>query len=255
MDDLEKILNEILEKYNLSKEEDRGRAYEECVEFAENQLSDDLRCNAFLRMAARMLEKDPVEIDVIRDMVEMDDDAVIDVDYDPNHGFVLTGNSSGLEYLGRLLDLLAEAPHGEHVHLYNDEDPLTANSFNFIIYHESDKWFAWSESEEADSGSVRRRPISPQDIFAVQLVGSIPHRIPITPDRIYRVVRVEAASMDYDDYVKDERTWRKFFHGDPKRCVRVLILDDEGEGLELILNMDDPDVIIFKKQDIEELLK
>jgi len=93
------------------------------------------------------------------------------------------------------------------------------------------------------------------DIFAVQVVGNLPHGMPVTRDRIYRIVRVEASSGEYDDEVKDEKTWRKIFHGDPERYVNVLILDDHGEDMELILNMDDPDVILFKRQDIEELLK
>ncbi len=255
MEDLEKILNEILQKYTLSKEEDRNRAYEECVEFAENRLSDDLRCNSFLRMAALMLEKDPVEIDIIREMVDMPDDAILDVAYDERLGFVLTANSSGLEYLSQLLNLLAEAPHGEHVHLYNDEDPLSAISFNLVLYHEADEWFSKAESEAAEIGAFRRRAVHASEIFAVQVVGNTPHGMPITRDRIYRVVSVEACSPDFDDDVRDEKTWRKFFHGDSERYVNVLILDDDGEDLELVLNMDDPDVILFKKRDIEDLLK
>jgi len=258
MKELEKILQEILSRYDLSKPEGRDAAYEECVDFAETRLTDDLRCNTFLRMAAQTLEKESVEFDIIRDMVEMHDDAVIDIAYDDRQGFLLTANSAGLEYLADLFRVLAEAPEGEHIHFYNDERPLTSMSFNAVFYHESEEWFQRAEEEAtADSGQepARKRTIRPEEIFAVQVVGNLPADIPITRDRIYKVERFSTSVPDTDgDVIGEGRIWRKSCAGITERNLCFEIADDFGDDIDLILHLDDPDVIYFKREDLEFLL-
>ncbi len=258
MVELEKILNEILAGYDLSKSEGREAAYEECIAFAETRLPEDLRCNAFLRMAAQMLEKAPVEFDVIRDMVEPPPNAMLDISYDDRHGFMLTANAATLEYLAELLRLLAEAPEGEHIHLYNDEEPLTPISFNAVIYHEGDEWFERAQKEvfeSSDRGAVRKRAIQPEEIFAVQVVGNLPADAPITRDHLYRAEKVGKNIPEYDEEVEEGNFWRKDFSGDPDRLVCVEVTDDFGEDRELVLHLDDPDIIYFKRVDIEQLLE
>jgi len=255
---LEKIIDEILAKYDLSVPEGREAAYEECVAFAETRLTDDLRCNVFLRMAAQMLEKAPVEFDVIRDMVEMPEDTLLDLAYDDRHGFMLTGNTIGLEYLVELLKLLAEAPEGEHIHFYNDEEPLTPISFNAVIYHESDEWFDRAEAEASKTsapGSARTKTILPEEIFAIQVVGNLPADSPISRDRLYKVERIINNVPVYDEDIEEEKTWRKTFSGDPDRLICAEVVDDFGEDRELVLHPDDPDVIYFRRKDIEQLLE
>jgi len=257
MNEIEKVIKEILSRYDLSKREGRNAAYEDCIEYAETKMVGDLRCNTFLRTAAQMLEKDPVEFDVIRDIVEMPDGARIDIAYDDRHGFMLTANNEGIEYLIDLLALLAEAPEGEHVHLFNDEDPLSPISFNAVIYHESSEWFKKAEDEVNEQKQVnpaRKRVIQPEEIFAVQLVGNLPEDIPVLRDKIYRTDRIIDKVPDYDDEdVIDDKMWRKPFAGDKDRYVCIEITDDYSEDFKLILNLDDSDVIFFKKDDLEHL--
>lgn len=257
MDDLERIIKEILSRYDLSKPEGRDAAYEECIEFAETRLTDDLGCNAFLRSAAQMLEKEPVEFDIIRDQVEIPEDAKIDIAYDERQGFMLTANSSGLEYFADLLHLLSESPIDEHVHLFNDEEPLTPISFNIVMYHESDDWFRKAELEAAetsDQAPVRKRNIEPEQIYAVQIVGNVPEGIPVVRDRIYLVERVSDLIPEYDDDVgEDEKIWKKGHSGDRSRYICLEVSDDWACDLKLVLHLDDSDVIFFKREDLEHL--
>lgn len=248
MDEIERLLESILSRYDLSTLEGRTSAYEACVEYAENELSHDLMCNTFLRRAAELLEKEPVEIDVVREFVDMPSDSMLDISYDDRHGLVITGNPSGLQYLSDLLSVLAEAPQGEHVHLFNDEEPLTPVSFNLVFYVEDDEWFKKLEEETAgeNSKSLRKRNISPHEIFALQVIGEIPSDLPITRDRIYKV-------QDWNENSTNS-AWRKKFSGDSDRFITFEIEDDNGYEFEIELNLDDPDVNYFRKSDIESLL-
>lgn len=252
MDEIERMIRSILSKHNLSDQDGRDAAYEECLDFAEKELAADIRCNTFLRRVSEMLEKDTVEYDVVRDMVEMPDDAILDISYDDKHGFVLTGNYAGLNYFSDLLKTLASAPAGEHVHLFNDEEPLTLSSFNTIVYVEDDDWFdkqlAGQAGEEANAehGSIRR--LTGNDVFALQIVGDIPHNLTLTRDKLYRV---EGSRQNGDD----EEIWRKSYNGNDDRYLTFQLTDDHGETIEIILHLDDPDVNYFKKSDLAELLE
>lgn len=248
MDEIERILESILSRYDLSTPEGRTSAYEACVEYAENELSHDLMCNTFLRRAAELLEKEPVEIDVVRELVDLPSDALLDISYDERHGLVITGNPSGLQYLSDILNVLAEAPQGEHVHLFNDEEPLTPVSFNAVFYVEDDDWFRKLEEENmggSDKG-FRIRNIPPEEIFAIQVIGEIPSDLPITRDHIYKVLSWSNNSGN--------SAWRKKYSGDSERFITFEIEDDNGYDFEIELNLDDPDVNYFRKSDIESLL-
>lgn len=249
MEEIEKLINSILSRYDLSTEEGRDRAYAECIDYAENELSHDIICNNFLRRAAEILEKEPVEYDVIREMLDMPSDAEVDISYDERHGFIITGNSSGLHYLSDILRMLAEAPEGEHVHLYNDEEPLTHGSFNSVIYVESDEWFRKLEEEEDRLGSMEdfpKRTIAPEDIFALQIVGDLPPDLALARDNIYRVESFEK--------IVDEGTWKKTFSGNSDRYYTFHVIDENGDDLDISLHLDDPDVNFFKKADFVGLL-
>lgn len=250
MDEIEQMIRMILSRHDLSAPEGRDAAYSECVEFAESELSHDLRCNAFLRRVAEMLEKEAVEYEVIREMVDMPEDAQMDIAYDERHGFVITGNQSGISYLADLLHILSEAPVGEHIHLYNDEEPLSTASFNALLYIEDDEWFrklGYEGDEKGEDGEgLTRRNINPEDIFALQIVGDLPHDLTLARDRLYRVDGAHTGEQD--------GAWKKAFSGDNERYTTFRIADDRGDDLEITLHLDDPDVNYFKKSDFAGLL-
>lgn len=244
MNDIEQIISAILSRYNLSSEEGRENAYEECVEYAEKELSRDLRCNAFLRASAQMLEREPVEYDIIRDLVDLPEGAKVDISFDERHGFIVTANAEGLEYLGDLIKTLGKSPPGEHVHLYNDEEPLTPISFNGLIFIEEDEWFDNIEHESPKDGQNEespRRPLSSEDVYALQIIGPIPPDIDLTRDRIYRVKGVDVSG--------ENEAWKKTANGDADRYVKFKVIDDNSEEFEIILHLDDPDINYFKIED------
>jgi len=250
MDEIERMISVILGRHDLSTPEGRDAAYEDCIEFAESELSHDIRCNTFLRRVAEMLEKEAVEYEIIREMVDMPDDAMLDFAYDERHGFVITGNASGISYLADLLHILAEAPSGEHIHLYNDEEPITPTSFNAVIYVDEDEWFRKLAEETGEKGengeNLSRRNINPEDIFALQIVGDIPHDLTLTRDQLYRVDGIHNG--------EHEGAWKKSFSRDSDRYVTFRITDDHDEDLEITLHLDDPDINFFKKSDLAGLL-
>jgi len=248
MDDIEQLIRQILSRYNLSTENGRDEAYSECIEYAENELSHDINCNTFLRLAADILEKEPVEYDVIRDIVDMPRDAMLDFSYDERQGFKVTGNSSGLTYLAEILRILSEAPEGEHVHLFNDEEPMTPMSFNAVLYLEDDEWFDKIEEDGEDEQreGLPRRAIVPEDVFAIQVVGDLPQELPLMRDRLYKVEGWGSAEK--------VDSWKKPFSGNNNRFTTFQVTDENGDNLDIILHLDDPDINYFKKADFDGLI-
>ena len=103
------------------------------------------------------------------------------------------------------------------------------------------------DDEKGEDGEgLARRNINPEDIFALQIVGDLPHDLTLTRDRLYRVDGTHTGEQD--------GAWKKAFSGDNERYITLQIADDRDDDLEITLHLDDPDVNYFKKSDFAGLL-
>ena len=84
-------------------------------------------------------------------------------------------------------------------------------------------------------------------IFALQFIEIVPDAIPVTSGRIYRIEGIiPEISID---------AWRKSpLSSDESRNIPFAITGDDGERQVIVICLDDPDVLFFSRDDIENLL-
>ena len=78
-------------------------------------------------------------------------------------------------------------------------------------------------------------------------MGDLPADLPLMRDRLYKV----------EGWGAEEKvdSWKKPFSGDAKRYVTFQITDDNGDDLDIMLHLDDPDINYFKKADFDGLIE
>ena len=74
-------------------------AFEKCIQYANKNLRKSFEYNVFIAEAAEHLGQELLHLDVMKFMVEVDDNARLNLVYEEGMGPVLTGNSEGLSYL------------------------------------------------------------------------------------------------------------------------------------------------------------
>lgn len=245
MDDLSKMLDEVLSGQDTESEFGRARAYRTCVRFAEENLAYDLRCNLFLVEAAERLGQIPLAMSVVQNRVQPLPDAELSFFYDDEERGVIVGNEAGLAYLGRLcLDLSLALLPGENVVFEPDDPWMVGECERLIIYHESEEWFAAAEQGlEGElvgdwEDELESRIVASDDIVAVQVGGTMIRQAALSPQKLYRVRAV--------------RTWdprhpvpRKVYRNEFERVRVLTLVDDDGQTVPLAFDLDDPDLTFF----------
>lgn len=245
----EQILQQILSKYDLTRQGEIDRAYESCVDYARTYLLNDPNCNAFLQMAARKLETVPYHLDTIVLKTTVPDEARLDLYVSDENEIVLSGNDAGLDYLIELLQKLKDSETEDHFHLLPKETALTSRSWPMVVYHEETEWFEEQEREaEAEETSALASLPKPQEISAIQFLDSPPKHLNLLPRKIY------PARWDEKTKKPSTVTWEK---GSPDEegghWAFFKVRNEEGRWLHLRLNLNDPEVVFFSSRDLEGL--
>lgn len=245
MDEVDKLLDEVLGDEDTESEFGRARAYRRCVRFAEENLAFDHRCNLFLAQAAERLGQLPLAMPIVQNRVQPAPDAALSFFFHEEEGGVLVGNQAGLAYLGRLCGELAQAMlPGENVVLEPDEPCMVGDCERLVLYHESEEWFEAAELGQEDElvgeweAELESRIVASDDVVAVQVSGGLSRHASLSPQKLYRVQGVQP----WDPY---HPVPRKTYRSEVER-VRVLTLeDDEGQTVKLAVDLDDPDLNFF----------
>jgi hypothetical protein len=241
------ILDQILGRFDLSHDFGRKRAYEAAIDHARENLLDDPHCNDFLRSAAKRLGFAPVTFDTIESRVKLPKGAWLDLWIsDEDDEVALTGTREGIQYLIDLLTQLKNSnDRDEHIHLDRSYMPLTETSANLVLFKEDETWFTGAAAE-ADGERYPKREIDPPAIYAIQFIHYPPEGLPITVNRLYRVVRV-----DEDDEASP--SVKEFPEGSVERYRRFTFIADSGEKFTYIFHLDDPGVNYFTHREIVSL--
>jgi hypothetical protein len=257
--DIEGLLHELLSEYDLDDPTARRDAYQSCLDYADLKLRLSLDRNAFISRASNVLGQEMVFAEVVRELVPGSGEEKIHMDYTPELGMVFSGNRSGLLYISRLIQTLSQSTlEGEHVHLHGAEWPLVGDSYPITWYLESDRWFEMA-SADADftpvdsefSGMDRGEEmhsldtVEPGDVFAIQLLHPIPREMMMSPRKIYLVTRTEPYS--------GQKIWRKGNSESDTMWVFHFVRDD-GAPERIALEPEDPDVILLRQQDLDQML-
>jgi hypothetical protein len=241
------ILDQILSRFDLTHDFGRKRAYEAAIDHAREHLLEDPHCNDFLRAAATRLGFAPVSFDTIESRVKLPKGAWLDLWIsDEDDEVALTGTREGLQYLIDLLTQLKNSTdRDEHIHLDRAYLPLTETSANLVLFKEEESWFTGSAAD-GDIERYPKREIEPNSIYALQFIHYPPDGLPLTVNRLYRVLRI-----DEDDSASP--TVKEFPEGTPDRYRRFTFVADTGEQFSYIFHLDDPGVNYFTHREIVSL--
>ncbi len=253
MDDVDALIDDLLSGEETTSDFGRARAYKRCVRFAEEELAENHLCNLFLLRAAERLGQQPMAVPVVQNKVPMPASGRMCVYLSDDEGVVVVGNAAALRYLGRLCRELSKAPlPGENVVLFEGEEPFVGDSYGLTLYHEDEAWFEAAEQGleddfvEAWEAEIHGRILSSEEIVAVQLVGPVPSSLALTAHKLYRVQGI-------DPYRDEPHILRKPFRPETDR-VRVLALtDDDGQSLQLAVDLDDPDINYYYDWHLEQI--
>lgn len=241
------ILDQILGRFDLSHDFGRKRAYEAVIDHAREHLVDDPNCNDFLAAAAKRLGFAPVSFDTIESRVKLPKGAWLDLWIsDEDDEVALTGTREGIQYLIDLLTQLKSSnDRDEHIHLDRSYLPLTETSANLVLFKEDETWFTGTAAE-GEMDRYPQREIDPNSIYALQFIHFPPEGLPLTVNKLYRVLRIEE-----DDEASP--SVKEFPEGSVDRYRRFTFVADNGEKFTYIFHLDDPGVNYFSHREIVSL--
>ncbi len=254
MESVEELLAQVLAGEDTRSEIGRVRAYRRCVRYAEEHLNCDLRCNEFLQEAAERLGQPPIVLPVVHNRVPLALDGRLCFYYHDEDGPVMVGNSAGLDYLGRLLRDLADAPPPENVVLPEDLPVFVADSYGLVVYHETEAWFEAAEEGEEDDlvagweEELQARIVTSDEVAAVQFAVHLSGSLSVSLQKLYTVHGMRPWEPGMEGQIL-----RKPYRRETGR-VRVLSLtDDDGRPLELGVDLDDPDLNYYYEWHLDQL--
>jgi hypothetical protein len=246
-EEIERVADEFLAGCDLDSDVGRFRAWRDGVALAQESLLRNRWCNRFLERVALATGREPAFLDSVKFRVPLPEDARLDLCYDEDGGFVITGNHEGLGFLAGLLTELRDAPcENDYVHIPNDEKPIGSKSYGLTIHREEDAWFerlGGNDTLLAEMDAPVPRAIVAGDIFALQFLVLPPPELPLTLHRIYRVRQSVPVGQPSEGAAA----------GAPEgRRRRFELLGDARRPVSIVLHLDDPEVNFFTKR---ELLK
>lgn len=258
-----KIIDSLTVGTDMRDEVSRRMAYNACLTYAEREISFDPDVNLFVSLAAERLEQLHVYFDVIKNMVQMPENARLRLRYtlpdDPDP--TLTGNTEGLRYLSSLCTALISSPplsrtgSEDHVHLNAGEPPMIGNSYGLTVYHSADNWFDRFANPPEDAEEVNTelplRQVLPEQIAAIEFLKDENVQIPpffyLRHDKLYRVLDFRSYSQ------KEEVPVKPIESGNEDRLFVFTIRDDAQELFDIALHLDDPSLHYFTKSDLEQV--
>lgn len=246
VEQLTQILDEIIAPYDLSHDFGRKQAYEAAIDYARMNLVDDPSCDSFLELAAARLGFAAISFDQLENRVRLPKGAWLDIWIaDDDDEVAITGTEQGIQYLVDLLTQLRQAANREqHIHLDRAWLPLTEQSASLVLFKEEESWF--TGGPVPGDGEYPQRELDPKTIYAIQFIHYPPDDLPITAQKLYRVVTVETAD-------EDEANIKEFPEGSADRYRRFGFIADNGERFSWAFHLDDPGVNYFTHREIVSL--
>jgi len=242
-----KILDEILENFDISHDFGRRQAWESVLDYATDNLTDAPECDDFLAEASSRLGFAEVSRESLCERVRLPKGAWVDIWIsDEDDEVAITGTAEGLQYLIDVLRRLkGSSDPGEHVHLDRAMLPMTENSANLVLFKEEEQWF--TGAPDAALEPYPPREIETKSIYAIQSIHFPPDDLPMTANRLYRVMSCELTEN------LDECGIKEFPDGDRERYRRFGFVADSGQRFQYIFHLDDPGVNFFTHREIVSL--
>jgi hypothetical protein len=251
--DYKALILDITKDFNLVSELDRRKAYNKCIEYAEENFDDTEDYNPFISEAAELFSQTRLFKDFMKNTIKTTGDEKIQLSYSESTGHEIIGNPDGLMYLSRLLRNLSRSKiPGEHINFYYSKYPLFGESYPFTIFHEDDKWFSqesdtFTEDEKAGFiPNIEFRDVDPSTIIGILPTSVTPPPLMMTKGRVYKV-------LSYKKY-KNEMIWKKELReGDTSRMYTFTFKRDDDDLQELAVDLDDESFYFITLVDLLKL--
>lgn len=246
----ESIIEKLISQFQLDSDIRRKKAYQKCIEYADENLDDTPDYNPFVAKAADRLGQDPIVKDIVKRSVEESGNEKLHLAYSDQSGPKLTANKEGLSHLSKVLKNLSQAKMAhEHVHFYSGEPPLYGNSYSLIVYLVDDNWFPKhgqrKESEnKLDVKNPKLRDINAANIVAFRISEGLPLPLMMTPHKVYRVLSCSK--------LKGQKVWMKNIRDEVDRLFVFKFKRDDGELQEVALDLDDDSVLFFTNRELAQ---
>lgn len=249
---IKNLIEEFLADQEIRTADDRKRVYEAGIRFAEERLSSDPRCNAFLVALARRLELAPTYLPWVLGRHPIPEQAYLSLFWD-EQGSQLVGNREGLRYLARLCETLADSvSDADHLHTERGYE-LAPTSENLSLVLETNEWFRehWNQavpggtSVDHASPSLPHRDIDESKVAGVLVTDHIPDVVGIISNRVFPVLAVLP-------YEQGDSVWRKGVdNGDPDRYRIFKLEAPDNRNFDIALHLDDDTVAYLTRDDLE----
>ena len=247
----DKIIKQLISEFELDSETERKKAYQKCIEYADQNLDYTIDYNPFVEKAAETLGQVTIRKDISRRMVEESGGEKLHLICSKESGPILTGNASGLSYLSEVIKNLSEENmNGEHSHFYYGEPPLYGNSYPLTIYLEGDDWFEkYGQDDKKKQGNSKteyiHRDIDIDKIVAFLISDKVPPELLVNKNKIYKVYSCEK--------YEDKDVWLKKIRENTDRIFIFQFRKDDNEIEEIGLDLDDEKVLFLTKDDLTQL--
>ena len=243
------LIGDLVSGFDLSIEVGRKEAYSRCYEYARENLSQSAECNLFMAEAAEMFGQTRIHMDLVENMAAPSGAERFHVAFDGNSECELTGNRSGLSYLSRVFRVLSETPmEGEHIH-FNQGDPgMQGNTHGLTVFFEADEWFdRYAQDYERDEEQfIPEKKIDVRAVIALCVTVDFPPTFYMSKDKIYRVV-------EYEEYDGREGIAAKRIRESISRMYAFTLVDDRGEDMKFVFDLDDWTVVFLTSGDLEQI--
>lgn len=250
--ELKRVLDSIILGCETSSAEGRQKAFEQCLDYADQHLGRSLDCNLFLAWAAERLGQSRVIKQVVQGMVEHPEGAKLHVGYQPEWGMVVTGNEEGMKYLSDLFRVLSESPvEGEFIKIDVEDPEISGESFGLVVFREDDEWFEQVEDEddlaEEEAAFVFRRGLEASKVFGLQFLVEPPAGFHLHRNRVYLVHDIKKRTGD--------EIYEKLIREDTDRLWVFSFNDDNFELVTMALDLEDPEVNYLTRADMAQIIQ
>jgi len=249
--DYKSLIEKLISGLDINSKSGKKKAYNKCIDYAEENFKEPKDYNSFVAQAAKMLDEVPCRRDVAAVSTPSTGNEKLHLTYSQQTGPALTANKSGLLYLSKLLEnLAASEEENDHTHLYHDEFPMYGKTFPLTIYLEDDSWFSKyanesPETEQAPEAEHQQRELDPNSIAAFAVLDEVPPTMPIIKGNIYKVQSCKK--------YKGEDVWIKAISEESERLFLFTFNNDDNVLSQIALDIDDPTIIFITKDDVEKL--